>query len=162
MRAVADAGPLIRFSWIGRLDLLDALFDELLVPTAVWREVVPPEATFPGVEALVAARDRGRLRIEGVRDRGQVDVLCKSLDRGEAEALVLMRERQADLLLVDDQQARRAAQRLGLAYIGTIGLLRLARDRGLVRAAYPIMLELRRRNFWVSDALLERIAREEE
>ena len=87
MRAVSDTGPLIRFSWIDRLDLLDelfdgvrpksvghggsgvqlgrasktastdfdhTLFDELLIPVGVWRELVPPGAPLPGVGAIVA------------------------------------------------------------------------------------------------------------
>ncbi len=47
MRAVADAGPLIRLSWIDRLDLLGALFDQVLVPVAVWNEVTPPGVISP-------------------------------------------------------------------------------------------------------------------
>jgi predicted nucleic acid-binding protein len=79
VRAVADAGPLIRFSWIDRLDLLGELFDEVLIPVGVWREVVPPGATFPGVEAIVAARARGWFRVRAARDRQQVRALSATL-----------------------------------------------------------------------------------
>jgi predicted nucleic acid-binding protein len=72
-----------------------------------------------------------------------------------------MQETSAHLLLSDDRQARAEAARLGLPLTGTVGLLRLARDRGLIDAAYPLLLQLRRPNFWISDALLERIANEE-
>ena len=161
MRAESDTGPLIRLSWIDRLDLLDELFDELLIPVGVWRELVPPGAPLPGVEAIVAARARGWFTVRAVRDDAEVTALRGGLDQGEAEAIILMRETSADLLLVDDRRARDEAARRGLPHTGTVGLLRLARDRGLIDAAYPILLELRQRNFWISAALLERIADEE-
>ena len=115
----------------------------------------------PGVEAIVAARARRWFRVRAVRDEAEVIALRRSLERGEAEAITLMRETSADLLLVDDRRARDEAARRGLLHTGTVGFLRLARDRRLIDAAYPILLELRGRNFWISDALLERIADEE-
>lgn len=116
----------------------------------------------PGVQALVAAYSREWLQVRSVRDQTHVDALGDVLDRGEAEAIVLLQEVAADPLLVDDRQARGEAVRRGIPHTGTIGVLRLARDRGLIAAAYPILQQPRRPNFWISDALLERIAREEQ
>jgi predicted nucleic acid-binding protein len=41
VRAVSDAGPIIHLSWIGQLELLEGLFEEVLVPEAVRDEVLP-------------------------------------------------------------------------------------------------------------------------
>ncbi len=83
------------------------------------------------------------------------------LDPGESEAIILMEEQQADLLLLDDRRARAEAHRRGLRVTGTIGLLREAREQRLVTAVYPLVLELRSNGFRVSEALLEQIRDEE-
>jgi predicted nucleic acid-binding protein len=158
---VADAGPIIHLSWLDRLDLLDAMFQDVLIPEAVHRELLPPGRVLPGADAVALALRAGRLRVRPVQDRARVALLRANIDRGETEALVLSEEVGAGLVLLDDRRARDVAERLGLRFIGTIGLLRQARWQGLVPAAYPLLVELRRRGFWVGDPLLEEIRRDE-
>ncbi len=99
--------------------------------------------------------------VRPVADRAAVARLLTELDRGEAEAIVLMREAGADVLLLDDRRARTHAQHEGLPISGTIGVLRLARDRGLVPAVVPLLDELRRRGFRIGADLVDQIGREE-
>ena len=40
MRVVSNTSPLINLAWIGQLDLLRELYGELLIPEAVWDEIV--------------------------------------------------------------------------------------------------------------------------
>ena len=145
MRAVANAGPLIHLSWIDELDLLPALFEEFLVPLAVRDEVLRASPDVPGVPAL----------------RAVVTFLTADLDLGESEAIVLMHEVAADLLLLDERRGRELAEGQGLPIMGTIGILRTARNRGLIPAVTPLLDELRRREFRVSAQLVEQIRREE-
>lgn len=161
MRAVTDAGPLIHLSWIDQLDLLRALLDEVLAPVAVRDEVLRPGLDVPGVAAIRAALATGWMGVRPVSDQAAVARLLVELDRGEAEAIVLMREVGADVLLLDERRARARAQREGLPISGTIGVLRRARDRGLVPAVAPLVEALRRRGFRVGTDLVDRIRREE-
>ncbi len=161
MRAVANAGPLIHLSWIDRLDLLPALFTDVLVPQAVQDEVLRAEASVRGLVALREAFAAGWLEVRAVADRAAVAALQTDLDRGESEAIVLMREAGADLLLLDDRRARAAAERQGLPLTGTLGILRLARERGLIPAALPLLDELRQHGFRIGADLVEQIRREE-
>ena len=80
---------------------------------------------------------------------------------GEAAALELTRQLRADIVLLDDRRARVEAERLGMPMTGTVGLLKQARDRGMIPSVMPALAELRRLGFWCSDALIERIQREE-
>ncbi|HLB12979.1 MAG TPA: DUF3368 domain-containing protein, partial [Dehalococcoidia bacterium] len=83
------------------------------------------------------------------------------LDPGEFEAIALMREVEAGVLLLDDRRARATGERLGLPLTGTVGILRAARQRGLVPAVVPILEELRRLGFRISDGLVDDLRREE-
>ncbi|HYU17141.1 MAG TPA: DUF3368 domain-containing protein, partial [Chloroflexota bacterium] len=93
--------------------------------------------------------------------KAEVAALTANLGQGEAETLVLMAQENGDLLLVDDRRARDEAERRGVPFTGTIGLLREARERGLIEAAHPLVLRLRRMGFWVSGDLVDRLEREE-
>lgn len=137
MTAVADAGPLIHLSWLGRLDLLPALFEEVLVPPAVEDEVLRAGPHVPGVAALREAFGSGWLKPQAVSDPGPVATLRARLDAGESEAIVLMREGRAQVLLLDERRARATAQQEGLPVVGTIGILRMARDQDLIPAVGP-------------------------
>lgn len=161
MRVVTDAGPLIHISWIDRLDLFPLLFDKVVAPVAVRDEVLRADPDIPGSAALREAFAAGWLTVQPVGDKANVDLLRATLDRGEAEAIVLMRETKADLILLDERRARRYATQQGLSLTGTVGVLRTARDRGLIPAVLPSLVELRRRGFRISAEMEERIRREE-
>jgi predicted nucleic acid-binding protein len=67
-----------------------------------------------------------------VRDQQLVRSLRRDLGQGEAEAVALALESDADLLLVDDLLARQVAGSLGLTIVGTVGVLLEARQKGLL------------------------------
>jgi predicted nucleic acid-binding protein len=83
------------------------------------------------------------------------------LDAGEQAALDLASEMHADIVLSDDSHARQAASRRGFAVMGTVGILGKAREMGLLKATYPLLLELRRNGQWLSDDLLQLVRSQE-
>lgn len=150
---IADTTPLSVFLRIGRIDLVQSLVRTLYVPEAVaveldrgqklfgqWREQMP----FAQV-----------IRVEP----SPLLVLLKSeLDIGEAEAIALAVERKGELLLIDEAQGRTVARRLSLDVIGSVGLVLLAKKRGLVTAVVPVLDDLRSRGgLWLSDAFYDSI-----
>ena len=155
MIVVADAGPLIHLAAIGHLELVRRLSSTVLVPQAVYDEVVVVGAGLPGATELAAAA-----WITVVSPVG-LDVvaalLASGLHRGEAEAIALAIERRADRLLIDERQGRLTAEGMGVRVIGSIGILIAAKERGEVEAVRPFLVALRGSGLWISDALIARV-----
>ena len=70
--------------------------------------------------------------VEEINDRSRYNMLRPDLDHGESEAIVLYIEKDMDLFLVDDGEARKAAESFGMKITGTGGLLLLAKQQGLI------------------------------
>lgn len=154
---VSDATPLIALTKIGRLSLLPDFFGEVLVPGAVYTEIVIAGAGRMGATEIQAAP---WIQMEAVVDRTRVDYLLTQLDIGETEAIVLAQEKQADWLLVDENKARSIAQRLGLHLIGTIGLLLLAKQQGKIPEIRSELDALRRHQFRLSQRVYDSVLKQ--
>lgn len=93
------------------------------------------------------------LEVQEVGNREAVQVLLADLDLGEAEAIVLAKEINADRVLLDDLDARRFARRVGLSTIGTVGILLSARLRGKIPSLKEEIDRLQTHGFRISKAL---------
>lgn len=91
-----------------------------------------------------------------VAETAAVDALADLLDPGEAEAIILAQEVQADLVLLDGMAGREAARRLGLEPRGTLGVLAEGYRRGLVSDLRAAIQRMRERGTWLADDLVER------
>lgn len=153
---VSDTTPIIALASIERLDLLSALYEEILIPPAVRREVLAGGSRRIGVEAFQRANF---FRERSLAQPRNADLLI-DLGRGEAEALILAQEVDADLVLLDERQARGYARYLGLPMTGTLGILMKAKKQGFLEKIQPAIRELRGNEIRLSDALIERALRE--
>jgi hypothetical protein len=131
MLVVADASPLILLGKLGLLDLLPDLYDQVVVPRVVLDEVTSGEEELPGSRAVRDARWLDVVESDAAAPGALEATLRNELDRGEAAAIALAESLDADLLLIDERQGRRAARRLGLEIKGTLGALVQGRRRGL-------------------------------
>jgi predicted nucleic acid-binding protein len=87
-----------------------------------------------------------------------VKVLRLELDAGEAEALACALELKADLILLDERRARDVAQRLGLRFVGLLGVLIEAQRQNRLHRIRPVLDDLRQNaGFWITDALYQRV-----
>ncbi|ALU11850.1 hypothetical protein EYM_05385 [Ignicoccus islandicus DSM 13165] len=152
---VSDSSVIIALARICRLDLLEKLFGKIIVPEAVWREVTVEGKL--GREKVLRA---GFIRVKEVRDRRLAMLLKELVDDGEAEAITLALEVDADVLLIDDRDARSLAKELGLQVMGVLGVLALAKYNGIIPEVKPIVTELVESGFWVSTGILEEFLRE--
>ena len=151
MIVVSDASPLIALGRLGRLDLLREIFGSLVIPDFVWKEVV--EAGIDK-EGSVNVAEAVWISQQSVLDHSLVNLLRHDLGAGEAEAIVLARECNADFLLIDERLGRSAAKSLGLKVVGLVGVLIEARERGLVSDAGTLMDRLHDdAGFWISEDL---------
>ena len=159
MIVVSDASVLINLARIDRLDLLHQLYGGLLIPEAVWREVVVEGSGQPGAQEVRAA---SWIEARVVANEHLVRALRQDLDAGEAESIALALESGADLLLMDERLGRETAGYLRVRYLGLIGVLIAAKRDGLIDAVKSHLDMLRDvAGFRVSDALYERVLRDE-
>jgi predicted nucleic acid-binding protein len=120
MRVVVNATPLISLAMARRLDLLRQLFDEIIVPAAVYEEVAVKGAGRPGANVVAQA---AWLQVESPTAQLTVEPLLMGLDVGEMQVLLLGREKRADWVLIDERLGRRVARAMGLQPKGTLGVL---------------------------------------
>lgn len=152
MIVVSDATPLIGLAKIERLTLLQDMFGEVLVPQAVYSEVVFGAPQTPDAAKV---RHSSWIHVRQITNRTGVDYLRVDLDSGEAEALVLANELNADWILLDETKARLAAELLGMRFIGTVGLFLLAKRQGKIERIRPLLDALRSHKFYISDRLCQ-------
>jgi predicted nucleic acid-binding protein len=120
LKVVSDSTPLIALARINRFHLLQELFGKLIIPSAVYSEVVTASKGRVGSEEL---KNSDWIQCCEVINRDLVTFLKISLDEGEAEAIALAQEISADLLLMDDGDGRHISESVGIKITGTVGLL---------------------------------------
>jgi len=150
MIVVADSSPIISLAIIEQLDVLTALFDEVYIPRAVWEELIEVKTTetTPKIQAFFSKR---------VKTLHSANTLFPFVDYGESEAILLCQELQADYLIADDKKAREIAEALGVACIGTIGVLYRAKEKGLLEALRPLFLKLLTHKRYYTKAVLNQV-----
>lgn len=153
---VADSGPLISLAIIDQLDLLKQLYQQVLVPPAVWHEVTVKGRGMPGAHAVAQLT-----WLEIRKPEPQVlQPLSILVDPGEAEAIALAQTVAGSIVLLDDSQARRVAERFNIPRIGTLGILRRAKKMGLLEKIRPHVEYLRANNIYMAENLVEAVLRD--
>ena len=150
---VADAGPLIAFGRLDKVSLLGAVFDGVIVPRAVYDET-QARPDLPDALAVHGAVQTGTLKVVELGPE-RAD-LPGGIELGEGEAAAIaLAARLGYGLLIDDLQGRAAAAQLKLRVIGTVGVLVLARERGLIPALSPLLQALKASGYYLSEALIQ-------
>lgn len=160
---IADAGPLIALARLNALGLLHELFGHVCITRMIHNEVLPEGAAYPEVDALTQALSAGWIEIiEHAMPISQP--LNPGVDAGEASAIDaanhLNQQGLRVLLVMDDRAGRLEAKRHGLVMIGTAGVIGLAKTRGLVPAARPLLEQLVRSGYFISTAVLSAVLSE--
>lgn len=98
------------------------------------------------------------IEVRNCSDQSLFEQLRRSLDPGELEAIVLAIELNADIVLLDDEAARVAAQSLGIEYTGLLGILIRAKKMGLIEFVKPIVDALiSQAKFHISGAVYDKV-----
>jgi predicted nucleic acid-binding protein len=144
---LSDTSPLNCLILLGHVDVLPALFGEIVVPAAVLGEM--NHSGSPQEVHVWVSRPPKWL---AVRNPKHVDPTIH-LGRGETEAICLAMELRADLLLMDDRRGRREAEARGLFVAGTLNVLEAAADREMLDLRSAVA-RLRLTNFHISDRMI--------
>lgn len=131
MIVISDTTPIISLLKIGRLELLEELFEKVFIPDAVYMELTADKRF---TEEAGAVSEAPYIKTVPVSNPGAVRILrmATGLDQGESEAIVLTDELKADILLMDEAKGRAISGQMGIAIMGTIGLLISAYEDSLL------------------------------
>jgi predicted nucleic acid-binding protein len=153
MIVVSDTSPLTNLAAIGHFDLLRKLFGQIHIAPGVWDELNHGGLRHPGSSEVENA---SWVRRHAVGNGNLVVVLQRDLDRGESETLALAVELNAEIVLLDEQEGRRTATRLGLRPLGVLGILLEAKRRGEIEEIRSLLDALRNQaGFFLSEGLYQ-------
>ncbi len=116
---IADTGPINYLVLIGHIGVLPTLFQKVILPSAVQREL-DDEETPPSVRDWIA-NPPVWVEVKETPVGGLYDESLDGLDQGERAAIALAVAINADLLLMDDRAGVVEARNRGFAVTGTLG-----------------------------------------
>lgn len=147
---IADAGPIFTLAIVDKLDLLSQLFDEIKIPKAVWEEITLDKST----EFHNNITQFFKAKVSNIKGFNELTFV---MDYGESESVILYKELNADFLLIDDKKARKIAENFDIKCIGTLGILSVAKDKGLINELRPIFKTFLENNRYYSIKLLNKL-----
>ncbi|UAJ73115.1 DUF3368 domain-containing protein [Synechocystis sp. PCC 7339] len=157
MIVVSDTSAIANLAVVDHFWLLQATYKSVVIPEAVASEIAV--ATNPKI-SLILQLDWIQTRLPSPPSYQLAEQLQRErgLDYGEAHAIALALDLQADDLLMDDRLGRRETTRLGLSIVGILGVLLVAKQINLIPQVKPIIDSLiNQTGFRVSSQLYERI-----
>jgi predicted nucleic acid-binding protein len=140
---ISDTSCLIALSNIGLLHILKDLYGEVIITTDVCSEF---GGGLPDWIIVIQVKNKSK----------QTDIENR-LDKGEASSIALALEIPNAILIIDEVKGRNYAKSLNIEIIGTIGVLLLAGNKGLIKDVISVILKLANQGFRLSDKLIERI-----
>ncbi len=151
MIVIADSSALVALSVCDSLLLLDALFGEVKVPQAVYDEVcIANKAESEVLKVYLEGKVCSATPPIGIEK-------SNGLGKGELAAIGLYKQLSADLLLIDDARAKKVAYLNNLEVMGSLGVLILAKKKGLIATIKPLLTRLRCSEIFVSEHLLDQM-----
>lgn len=160
MIVVSDTSPITNLAAIDRLDLLHLLYGEIIIPVAVYNELTQPNVNsiVPGAREVQTLSWIKTQPVQNPRQVTQILTSQANIDQGEAEAIILALELNADLILIDERRGRMLASAYNLKVTGLLGVLLQAKNQQAIAAVKPLMDKLiQQANFRIRDELYQTI-----
>lgn len=152
---ISDSSTLIHLAAVNLFGLITSYYPSILIPSAVYREIVINGTRKKGSDEVISCIDNGIITVRNVQNTRLISSLCHEIHEGEAEVIALAMECNDPFLLLDDHDARRVAERFGLFYTGIIGILIRAKIDGKISSLREEIEQLRTvGKFWISDNVM--------
>jgi predicted nucleic acid-binding protein len=156
MFVVSNTTPIISFLKIDRLELLENIFGQIIIPQAVYDELIADHSLPDEIEKITKCPF---LRIEQVKNEFAVKLLQKQLNLGlgESESILLADTLKASLLIIDERKGRNIAKDMGLQITGTLGILVEAKNQKYIDRIEPLLNKLIEKDIRISKKLYDEI-----
>ncbi|HKK10285.1 MAG TPA: DUF3368 domain-containing protein [Bacteroidales bacterium] len=151
-KVVANTTPILSLIKINKLDLLEQLYGKIFIPKAVYIEIQQGKQK-PHYEDL---KNKSWIEIKTLKKPEKFEFVL-NLDKGEAEAILLAKEINADLIIMDEIAGRRVARNIDSALTGTLGVLLKAKEKGFIGSVGSLLRELKEEGIWISSKLEQKV-----
>ena len=145
MITVSNTTPIISLSSIGKIELLKEIFQEIIIPEAVYNEIKAKQSY--GFSEV----DLEFISVQSVKNRKKPNSSLYALDIGEIETILLSQELNADNTLIDEKIGYNAAKKSGLNAIRTLSILLKAKELKIVSEVKPLITEMISKGRWYSN-----------
>lgn len=153
-KVISNSTPLIALNKISRLDLLEKIYEKIIIPCAVYEEVILESTTRNKNDFIKKSAFIEIMEIKNVEAK---DLFKTSLHKGEVEVMILAKEIAADLCIIDDLLARKHTKYHKINITGTIGVILKAKELGIINEVKPIIVELINVGIYIDDKLYKRV-----
>lgn len=151
-RVIVNSTPLIVLSNINHLYLLKDLYKEIYIPQAVFDEVTSKKDS----ACQQIKNNTDWIHVCHIKDESQKKMYQAKLHAGEVEVMILAQENQdKDLVIIDDNSAKKTAKYLGLTVTGSLGVILKAKKQNLISAVTPLLKQLVQNGFYISSEVFE-------
>ena len=151
-KVVVNTTPLIALSHVSQLDVLKRLYGEIIIPEAVYREL---SIKTESICKKAVDNSLEWIRIKSINNEMAKAMYKTQLHDGEVEVMILSKEIAADVVIIDDANAKKHAKYLGLPVTGTLGVLIKAKREGYVNELKPIFSQMVENGIYISQSLME-------
>ena len=128
------------------------LYGEIIIPEAVYEELSVKEES---ICKKAVDRSVDWIRVENVKNQMAKTMYKTQLHDGEVEVMILSKEIAADIVIIDDANAKKHAKYLGLPVTGTLGVLIKAKQEGYVNELRPILSQMVEEGIYISQSLID-------
>lgn len=154
---IVNSTPLIVLCNIGQLRILRDVYGEIIIPEAVYREITEKEDS--ACIQIMSAKEW--IHVAKIEDSSEKKMYKAKLHDGEVEVMILAQEKGRDsLVIIDDNAAKKTAKYLGLTVTGTMGVLLKAKRLGIIKEVKPILQEMKKSGFYISDSLIKLVLKQ--
>jgi len=154
MKIISNTGPMIGLAKIDKLSLLNDLAEEVLIPPLVYRELL---GKYGWESNRIDLALKNFIKVTELSDiSNEIEQVISTLDDGEKQVISLGSiTSHKFILLLDDKAGRNAVKKLGLPTTGLVGVLILAKEKGLINEVSSLLEELRIHGYWLGDSLIK-------
>ena len=155
-RVVINASPLITLFASNQQYILPELFDEIVLPEAVWEEIVEGGHKDIAANGIPDTLWLLRTKIDSISS----SIISWDLGKGETSVIGYANLHPEFHVIIDDAAARRCAKTFGIKSLGTLGVLLLAKRRGIIPSIKPAITLLEEAGLWLGEGLIKMVLKE--
>ena len=149
---IVNSTPLISLCIIDKLYLLEKLYGNVMIPEAVFKEI---NAKPDSIAKRKLDKSLDWIQVCRIKNEMAKTFYKAQLHDGEVEVMILAKEVDAELLIIDDKNAKKHAKYLGFNVTGTLGVLIKAKRIGYIQSIKPLIEQLLSENIYINSNIIE-------